>query len=122
MGKPDADWCDGPQSIERAVVRMGGRGARATLTLRWSACPLARRVDGLPCEDDRTGRRSDDERLMPWRVTRRGQQLDALEQFVIAIDQAVVEADGIDPVEDGVLGRVGNLPFGGLDEDRDAGE
>ncbi len=44
------------------------------------------------------------------------------ERFVVAGDRPIVGAGKVDPLEDRVVGRVGDLPLGRLDVDRDARE
>ena len=47
---------------------------------------------------------------------------DAIHDVVIAGDSLIARAREVDPLEDRVLGRVGDLPFAGLHVDRDARE
>ena len=70
----------------------------------------------------RPSRRLDDERLVSERVTGRRHDADPRHDLVVAGGLDIIDARTVDPIEDGVVGRVGEVPLGGLDMDRDAGE
>ncbi len=59
---------------------------------------------------------------MACRVPGRGDDADAVDDVVVAGDRLVTRAGEVDPFEDRVVGRVGELPFDRLDMDRDVRE
>ncbi len=59
---------------------------------------------------------------MPRRVTRRGNDPDPLDRFMVTGHQVIVGAGRVDPLEDRVVRRVRDLPLGRLDIDRDPRE
>ena len=122
MAEPDARRTEVAEAFDGPVVGVDIGGRRPAFERRGHARPLGSRVASLAGQDDQALGRADGKRLVTGRMTRGRHDRDVIGQAVVAVELLVAGPFEIDPFEDRVVGRVRDLPLGGLHVDRDAGE
>ena len=121
VAEPHLDRVEGAQPLDRQLVRRGSgarlRPSRAVAFAR----PLAGAVDRLAGQHSGAIVVHDHQRLVTRRVTGCPEDPDALDQFMVAVDLSIVRSRRVDPIQERVVGRMGDLPLGRLDINGDAG-
>ena len=111
VAEPNDLGIEGAQPVDRTIVGLDIRRPGSSLQRRRIAGPFGCRVTGLAGQDDEARTGSNRERLMTGRVAGRREDPDVIRHGVVAIELLVARTIEVDPFEDRVVGRVGDLPL-----------